>query len=357
VDEPRNPAGDPAGGLGLPPGTPVHVGAARAGKVRVTVIDYDAHDLRQKEIAAVEELSSSRDSPSVTWINVDGLHDTKLLENIARAFGLHHLILEDILNTTQRPKFEESADTLFVVAKMLEWGPAGLVIPAEHVSIILGAGFVISFQERPGDVFEPIRQRIRTGKGRIRKMGADYLAYSLLDAIVDKYFIVIDDLGGEIEDLEERVESDPSTPTLSRLRRLRQQVLFLRRSIWPMREVVSALAKSETPMFAETLAPYLRDLYDHTIQVMDIIETLRDGIAGMFDVYMSSVSNRMNDVMKVLTIIATVFIPITFIAGLYGMNFKFMPEVQWRWGYPIVLLIMAAAVAAMLFYFRRRKWL
>ena len=341
---------------GLPPGTPVHVGPRRTDTVRVTVIDYDSQEIRETQVTDLDEIVPFRDTPTVTWINVDGLQDVAFLASLASAFNLHPLMLEDILNTLQRPKMEQTGNGALFVVKMLEYGEQGLVSPPEQVSILLGPNFVISFQERQGDVFDSVRQRLRNGNGRVRQMGADYLAYSLLDAIVDQYYVILEKVDSEAEVLEERVLTNPVPETLSRLRKLRREVLVVRKSLWPLREIVAATERSEG-VFSKDLDPYLRDLYDHTIQVMEIIEGLRDGMSGMFDVYMSGVSNRMNDVMKVLTIIATLFIPITFVAGVYGMNFKFMPELGSRWGYPAVLLVMAAAVVAMLFYFRRRKWL
>ena len=356
MDETRRPPNDPAAGIGLPPGTPIHIGPKRAQTLRVRVIDYDSREVRETEVAGIEEILPFRDADSVTWINIDGLQDVAFLESLAGALKLHPLVLEDILDTLQRPKMEETGDGAFFVVKMLEYAEGGLVIPPEQVSILLGKNIVVSFQERQGDVFDSVRQRIRHGKGRIRQMGADYLAYSLLDAIVDQYYVILETMGSEIEILEDSVLTDPAPTTLAHLRKLRKEGLVVRKSLWPIRELVAATERAEG-IFSKELDPYLRDLYDHTIQVMDIVESLRDGLAGMFDVYLSSLSNRMNDVMKMLTMIATLFIPITFIAGLYGMNFRFMPELQWRWGYPAVLLIMVAIVVGMLVYFRRRKWL
>ena len=270
---------------------------------------------------------------------------------------MHPLVLEDILNTGQRPKLEDFDEYVFVVLKMFRYGDQVDGMGIEQISLILGPSFVISFQEEPGDVFDLVRGRIRESKGRIRKMGADYLAYALLDALVDSYFVVLERVGEKVEFLEEELVSDPRPETLQAIHNLKRDMLFLRKSVWPLREVVGALVRGEPSLFGESITVYLRDVYDHSIQVIDTIETFRDMVSGMLDIYLSSVSNRMNEVMKVLTIIATIFIPLTFITGLYGMNFKHMPELAWRWGYPMVWAVMLTVVVLMLFYFRRKKWL
>ena len=253
------------------------------------------------------------------------------------ATDFHPLVLEDILNTDQRPKMEEYGDYLYIVLKMLHDKGKGNQIEAEQVSLVLGPNFVFSFQESGGDVFDQIRERLRTGKGRLRKMGADYLAYTLVDAIVDYYFVILEKLGERIELLEEELVAHPRTETLKEIHTLKREMIFLRKAVWPLREVISGLQRGESPLVQKTTGIYLRDVYDHTIQVIDTIETFRDMLSGVLDIYLSSVSNRLNPVMKVLTIIATVFMPLTFLAGVYGMNFKYMPELEWRWGYPVAL--------------------
>jgi magnesium transporter len=293
----------------------------------------------------------------VSWINVDGLHDIEIIQQVGDCQGLHPLVLEDILNTDQRPKLEDYGDYLYIVLKML-YKQEGGGISTEQVSLVLGSNFVISFQEGiKGDVFNPVRERLRSGKGRIRGMGADFLAFSLMDAIVDNYFVVLEEVEERIEALEEEVVASPSAKTVQKLHRLKRDMIFLRKAVWPLREVLAALTRRESKLITEAVVVYLRDVYDHTIQVIDSIETSRDLLAGMLDIYLSSISNRTNEVMKVLTIIATIFMPLTFIVGLYGMNFKYMPELEWRWGYPAVLLLMVLTTIAMLIYFRRKKWL
>jgi len=288
---------------------------------------------------------------------VDGIHEASIVEKTGRHFDLHPLVLEDIMNTEQRPKMEDFGNCVFVVLKMLYPEGEETEIVVEQVSLILGQNFVISFQEREGDVFNPIRERIGKDRGRIRKMGADYLAYALIDAVVDSYFAILERVGEAVEDLEAGLVSDPKAQTLQAIHNLKREMIFLRRSVWPMREVVSALGRRESPLIHESTGIYLRDVYDHTIQVIDTIETYRDIISGMRDTYLSSISNRMNEVMKVLTIFASVFIPLTFFAGIYGMNFKYMPELEFRWSYPILLGALVTVGVSMFGLFKRRKWL
>jgi len=343
--------------IGLPPGTLVHIGERKTESVKITVIDYDEARLEEKEVKSAEECYPFRDKPSVTWINVDGLHDLKVIEKIGTHFNLHPLVMEGIANTDQRPKLEDHEEYIFIVLKMLYQEKDGDDVTGEQVSLILGSNFVISFQEREGDVFEQIRQRIRNAKGRIRKMGSDYLAYTLIDAIVDHYFIVLENLGERVELLEERLLPNPEPKTLPAIQRLKRGLIFLRKSVWPLREVISGLERGESGLIKKATRPYLRDVYDHTIQVIDTTESLRDMAGGMLDIYLSSVSNRMNEVMKVLTLVATIFIPLTFVAGIYGMNFEHMPELKWPFGYGLVWVVMAAIAGYMVLYFKRKRWL
>jgi len=342
---------------GLVPGTLVHVGERKMDSVRITVIDYDENNLTEKQVANVEECFGFKTTPTVTWINIDGLHDIDLVEKIGKNYEVHPLILEDIVNTTQRPKFENMDTYIFIVLKMLTYNDEQGTIQSEQVSIILGRGVVISFQECVGDVFENIRDRLRKAKGRIRSMGADYLMYTLLDAVVDNYFTVLEKLGERIEDLEERLVSNPTEQMLRQIHKIKRELISLRKSVWPLREVISSLERSESSLIKKATGVYLRDVYDHTIQVIDTLESFRDMASGVLDIYLSSISNRMNAVMKVLTVIATLFIPLTFIVGIYGMNFKYMPELEWKWGYLTVWLIMIAVIIVMLTYFRKKKWL
>lgn len=342
---------------GLPPGTLVHIGEKKTEELKFTIMDYDETHFQEKEIKTIEECFAFKEKPTVTWINIDGLHQVEILERLGDCYGFHPLVLEDILNTDQRPKMEDYGEYIYIVLKMLDYNDISGEIEAEQISLILGPNFAISFQEREGDVFNPIRERIRNNKGRIRRMGTDFLAYALLDSIVDNYFIILEKLGEKIEFLEEKLVTEPTPETLQIIHHLKREMIFLRKAVWPLREVIGGLERGESSLVKETTRIYLRDVYDHTIQVIDTIETYRDMVSGMLDIYLSSVSNRLNAVMKVLTIIATIFMPLTFIGGIYGMNFKYMPELEWRWGYPIVLLIMLGIGIFMLIYFRKKRWL
>jgi magnesium transporter len=341
---------------GLPPGTPVFVGERKIEKTKITVMDYDENQYQEREIKEAEECFPFKSTPSVTWINIDGIHDVEIIEKLGRNFDLHPLILEDIVNTHQRPKVEEFEQYIYIVLKMLTYDEKAKETRVEQVSLILGSNFVISFQEREGDIFEPVRDRIRNAKGRLRKMGPDYLAYALMDAVVDNYFVILERNGEKIEDLEDDVVSDPRPETLHEIHKLKREMIFLRRSVWPLRELVNMLERGESRLINKSTLIYLRDVYDHTIQVIDTVETYRDMLSGMHDTYLSSISNRMNEVMKVLTIIATIFIPMTFLSGVYGMNFEYMPELKWHWAYFTVWAVMASIAIAMVIYFKKKRW-
>ena len=342
---------------GLDPGTLVHVGAKKADKVKLTVINYGEDHYSEKVVKDVEECFAPQEKSTITWINVDGIHQVDVIEKIGNHFGIHPLMLEDILHTAQRPKTEDFSNYVYIVLRMLQYNGNGSGLDAEQMSLVVGDSFVITFQETEGDVFDPIRDRLRTNKGRLRKMAADYLAYALIDTIVDYYFLIMEKLGEEIEGLEEELVINPSRKTLQRIHGLKRDMIVLRKSVWPLREVISQLEKGESPIFRKSTLVYLRDVYDHTIQVMDTIEAFRDVVSGMMDIYLSSISNRLNEVMKVLTIIATIFMPLTFLSGVYGMNFARMWPKDERWGYPAILAIMATVAGGMLLAFRKRKWL
>ena len=342
---------------GLPPGALIHIGDKLTEATRMTVLDYDEAQVQGKEIRTVDECRPFKDRPTVTWVQMVGLQDTNILEELGTVFGLHPLTLEDILNTDQRPKMEDFGEYIYVVLKTFYSAGDQRDIVPEQISIVLGAGFVISFQERESDLFKSIIERVMAGKGRLRKSGADYLTYSLVDTIVDHYFGILETLGEKIEVTEEALIKDPSTATLQAIQHLKRKMLFLRKSVWPLRETINSLGRAESSLIQESSGIYFKDIYDHTIQVIDTIETFRDMLSGMLDIYLSSISNRMNEIMKMLTIIATIFMPLTFLAGVYGMNFKYMPELEWPWGYFMVLAIMITIAVLMLFYFRKRKWL
>lgn len=342
---------------GLPPGSLIHLGKRIHDKVLITVMDYDVSSLQEKQIDDIDECLLFRDSPSVTWINVDGLGQPEMIQKLGDCYGFHPLVLEDILNTGQRPKMEDYTDYIYVVLKMLYPGKDGPVV-SEQISLIAGRNFIISVQEGiEGDVFTAVRERLRNDKGRIRKMGADYLLYSLIDAVVDSYFSILEKMGEEIETIEDRLVTSPADKTLTEIHFLKRELIYLRKAVWPLREVISGLQRGESPLIQEGTRLYLRDVYDHTIEIIETVETFRDMASGMIDIYLSSMSNRMNAVMKVLTIIATIFMPLTFLVGVYGMNFKHMPELDVPWAYPLLWLVMLMISAGMLYYFRKKKWL
>jgi magnesium transporter len=341
---------------GLPPGSLVHIGEQKTETVRITVFHFDENRYEEKEVDRIEKALPPQDQTGVTWIDVNGLHQVDVIETLGQHFKLHPLLLEDILNTNQRPKMEDYDDYLFVVLRMIYPNGQGEFVN-EQVSLVVGGNYVLSFQEKEGDVFNPIRDRIRSNKGKLRKSGPDYLAYGLIDAIVDGYFVIMEKYGEEIEVLEEEVTASPSPDTLRTIHRIKRVMIQLRRSLWPLREVIGSLERGESEIIKPTTLLYFRDIYDHTIQVIDNIESFRDMLTGLLDIYLSSIANRTNEVMKVLTIIATIFIPLTFIVGIYGMNFEDMPELHWRWAYPAVWLIMIVITICLLFFFRRKKWI
>ncbi|MFA5810890.1 MAG: magnesium/cobalt transporter CorA [bacterium] len=342
--------------VGLRPGSLVHIGERKAEKVTITVMQYDESGAAERVVASIDEIETPREG-AITWIDVEGLHDPSVIEAIGRRFNIHSLILEDIVNTGGRPKTDDCGEYIFVRSRYVFFDESQNTVSSEQVSFILGERFVVSFQERPMDIFDPVQERIKSGKGRIRRLGADYLLYALLDEIVDHYFPVLERIGERIETLEDELTNDPSKRTLASLHTLRREMLVLKRSAWPLREVVGSLERCESKLMHDETNIFFRDVYDHSVQIMDAAETLRDMVSGMLDIYLSSMSNRINEVMRVLTVIATIFMPITFVAGLYGMNFKYMPELELKWGYPAVLAVMVAISVWMLLYFRRRKWL
>ncbi|HMB46083.1 MAG TPA: magnesium/cobalt transporter CorA [Candidatus Methanoperedens sp.] len=342
---------------GLPPGTLLHIGDKKMETTRISLMDYDESHFLEKEVKQVEESFPFKDKPTVTWINIEGIHEIEIIEKIGQYFGVHPLILEDILNTEKRPKMEDFETYIYVTLKMLKQIDNSDKILSEQVSLIIGTNFVISLMESKDDIFDTIKDRIRSGKGHIRKMGSDYLAYSLIDAIVDNYFVIMEKFGEKIESMEEELVKNPTPGTLKSIHDTQRELMILRKSVWPLREVVNKMLRGESTLIHESTLIYLRDVYDHTIEVIDMIEGLREMVSRMFDIYLSSISNKLNEIMKVLTIIATIFIPLTFIVGVYGMNFEYMPELKWRWGYPVIWTIIVFIGIYMLNYFRKKKWI
>jgi magnesium transporter len=341
----------------MSPGTLVHVGEQKIETIKITLMNYDQARLEEKELERIEESFACKDTPPVSWINIDGLHEVEVIEKIGLHFGIHPLTLEDIVNTGQRPKVEDFEDYIYLVFKMLKFEETTGHITSEQVSLIVGPHYVLSFQEAEGDVFSSVRQRIRQARGRIRSAGPDYLAYALIDAAVDHYFLILEKIGERIEHLEEQLHVQATPEILQAIYDLKRELIYFRKQVWPVREVLNAWQKTESALVQEANKIFLRDVYDHTIQVIDTIESFRDIISGVMDLYMSTVSNKMNEVMKVLTIIATIFIPLTFVAGIYGMNFKFMPELEWRWSYPLLWAFLFLIFSGMVVYFKRKKWL
>jgi magnesium transporter len=345
---------------GTAPGTLRPPEKKRVERVHIRVIDYSSDSFEEREIHNLEECTAYRDKPTVTWIDVTGVHDIDIIQQLGQKFGLHQLALEDIVNTGQRPKIDEYDDHFFIVLRELQW-QEGLI--ADQISLFFGKNFVITFQELEGDVFDPVRERLRRGRARIRQLGADYLAYALLDKLVDEMFPILEMYGERLEDLEDGLIERPNRKMLHEVHRIRRDLVVLRRTVWPEREIANILLREDSDLISAETKLYLRDVYDHTVQIVEIIETYRDIVGGMLDVYLSSLSNRMNEVMKVLTIISTIFIPLTFIVGIYGMNFDTrvsplnMPELEWYYGYPAVMIGMLIIAIGMLIYFRRRKWL
>ncbi|MBP6875671.1 MAG: magnesium/cobalt transporter CorA [Candidatus Eisenbacteria bacterium] len=341
--------------VGLPPGTLPPPEAVPPGSVQVGYLQYDPEQVR--EGSSLDECLPEKGARPICWINIDGLNDIALLDRLIQHLRVHPLVLEDIVHTHQRPKLEDYDDYLYIVVKMLDYDENQNELTAEQMSLVLGPNYVVSIQEFPGDFFDPVRERIRLGKGRSRASGPDYLAYMLIDTVVDHYFGVLEKIGETIEDLEDRLLARADPAQLHEIQILKRQMIVLRRAVWPLREVVSALERADSKLIRRETSVFLRDVYDHTVQAIEAIESFRDVLSGLQDLYLSSVSNRLNQVMKVLTIIATIFIPLTFLAGVYGMNFRWMPELTWKWGYAVIWGVFLAVAIAMVVWFRRKKWM
>lgn len=343
---------------GQPPGTAIYTGDKTQQASHLTVIHYTAKDLTEKSGTRLSECFTTQPQTGVTWTHVSGLSDTDTIKTLAEQYHLHPLTVEDILNVEQRPKIEEFEGYYFITLKALSWDSKLNTFSAEQLSIVFGKDFILSFQEHGANIFAPIIERLRmSGTQRIRQQGSDYLAYRLIDSIIDQYFVVLEGLSDQIEKIENLIIASPIPKNARTLYRLKRQILMLRKAIWPTREALSHLLQDESKLISSFTHVYLRDVYDHAVQAIDTIETFRDMLGGILDIYLSSLTTRMNEIMKVLTIIATIFIPITFIASLYGMNFQHMPELHWHLGYPLVLGVMLAVVIFMLLYFKRKKWI
>jgi len=346
----------PSEKAGLPPGTLVHVGRVPAAASRITLISYSPEHCEQHPVAGIDDILRYRVPGATLWIHCEGLAMVEMIEAIGRHFAVHPLVLEDILNTHQRPKFEEYDTYLFLVGKTLHASDA-LTVRHEQISMLLFADILFTFRETADALFDGLIQRLAGAKGRIRSLGTDYLAYVILDAVVDNYFTIADTLEEAIEDLEIKLLERPRPATFATTQLLKRELVFIRKAITPLREVLLAVLRSESALLREKTQPYFRDVLDHTLRVIDTMDSYRDLINGMLDIYLSNASNRMNEIMKVLTVFATIFIPLTFIAGVYGMNFDYMPELRWRWSYPVLWGFFFLIPAVLLTLFRKKKWL
>lgn len=342
---------------GMSPGSLIFIGNKKVENVRIRVIDYDGAQLKEDELKEIAEGAEFKRTNTVTWINVDGLHDISLIKEIGDTFDLHPLLLEDILNTGQRPKLEEFDNCLFLVVKMLRYDKEKQMIISEQLSMVLGATFLLTFQEQPGDVFEPVRERIRKQKARIRASGIDYLAYALLDRVVENYVFIVERLGEQIEDMEEEVLQRAEPAVMEKINSFKREMNFLRKSIRPAREAVVQISKLDSELINDQTIPFLKDLQDLITQAAEAIDTYRDMLSDQLNLYNSVIGNRMNDIMKVLTIFAAIFIPLTFIAGIYGTNFEYLPELKFKYSYFIFWGVMLGVAVVMLIYFKKKKWL
>ncbi|MDE0637618.1 MAG: magnesium/cobalt transporter CorA [Candidatus Poribacteria bacterium] len=343
--------------VGLPPGTLVYVGEQREEPIQINLIDYNESYLHESTVGTVGECAAFKNAETVTWIHIQGIHEADFISEIGEHFDINSLILEDIMNPTQLPKIEVFDEYIFMILRTLRYNPDTCSVSDEPINLIIGQNYVILIQESGEKLFKPIHNRIVNQHGRIRKMQSGYLAYALIDLIVDNYFIVVEQINDQIELVEEETITNPTPEILKKINHLRQQLLLLRKPILPLRDVINEVISDETPIFKDETDQYFRDVNDHLIQVIQTLEILRMSVSGLFDTYSSALNHKMNEVMKVLTIVATLFIPLTFIAGIYGMNFKIMPELETQWGYPIVLSIMGLIGITMFIFFKIKKWL
>ena len=348
---------------GTAPGTIEHTGEQHVDEVSIRIHDYDEEHVESSTLTAIEDCQPYLDKSTKTWVEVQGLHDVEKLKSIWSYFDLHPLIQEDIVNTSQRPKVEQYENCIYIVMRMLYYSPEEQSVNTEQISIILGENYLLSFQETDKPFFQPILERLNIQKSRMRSREIDYLAYALMDAITDHYFSLLDQLGEQLEQVEDKLLDDPNEKTFQKIHALRKEIIFTRKSIWPTRDMLNSLIRDESAFVEESTKIFIRDVYDHIVQIIDNVENFRDMVIGMHDMYMSHVSNKMNEVMKVLTIIATIFIPLTFIAGLYGMNFNSeaspynMPELDWYYGYPAFWGVMLIVATVMIIYFKKKEWL
>ncbi|HSB50811.1 MAG TPA: magnesium/cobalt transporter CorA [Nitrosopumilaceae archaeon] len=342
---------------GRAPGTIIHIGEKKTEVSKIQIVDFDKEQLSEKEIKNIEECFPLFEKPTITWVNIIGLHDVKVIEKIGMHLGIHPLVLEDIVNTDQHPKVEDYDELIFVVLKMFEFDESKNELKMEHISILCGSNLVLSFMESDSDVFEPVRVRIREGRKTMRQSKSDYLMYALLDAVVDNYFIALEKIGEKIEELEKKIVQAPRPLNLGTLHKLQDDMLVIQKSVFPLRKFIPTLEHLKSPLVSTSSAIFFRDVNDHLIQIVDTIEATNNKLLAMNSLYLSVINQKTNEVMKILALIATIFIPVTFLAGVYGMNFQFMPELASPIGYPIVLAVMAGIGISMIAYFKKRKLL
>jgi magnesium transporter len=342
---------------GMPPGSLVHIGKILEAETRISLIDYSKENIEEQAIRSIDEILEYKEKDTVTWVNIEGLKDVELIDAIGRMFNIHPLVLEDILNTHQRPKFEEYDDYIYIVLKGALLESDRFAVDYEQISILVLNNFVFTFKEKQDDLFVTLRKRLKNSKSRFRSMGSDYLTYAILDVIVDLNFKLLDTLDETIDILEDELLTNPTSETLVKIQRIKRELINARRTISPLRELLGAILRSDTALIHERTHIYYRDVHDHALRITEALEAYRDMLSGLLDIYISSVSNKMNEVMKVLTVFASIFIPLTFIAGIYGMNFEYMPELKWKWAYPTLWIGFIAIPIILLVYFKRKKWL
>lgn len=342
---------------GLPPGSLIHIGKTRQEETHISLIDYNSREVTEALAPSISEIAAYKGRDSVTWVNVEGLKNIAMIEEIGAQFNIHPLVLEDILNTHQRPKIEDYGDYLYIVLKGLILEGQAFNVSYEQISLVLTSEYVFTFKEKRDDIFASIIRRIHNGKGAIRTLGSDYLAYTILDTVVDQYFTLQDSLDDVIDAVEDELLTNPGSATLATIQGLKRELVYIRKSISPVRELLSTMQRIDSPLLEEKTRIYYRDVFDHVLRVSEGMETNREMLSGLLDIYISSVSNKMNEVMKVLTVFASIFIPLTFIAGIYGMNFDHMPELHWKWAYPALWLVFVGISIMLLGYFKRKKWL
>jgi magnesium transporter len=342
---------------GLAPGTLIHVGKVHNHLHSIKITNYNPTSLEKRTISSIEELLPYKTTHSVTWVMIEGLKEVATIDAIGQHFDIHPLVLEDILNTHQRTKFEEYPDYLYFVLKVVSLGEGAFNVEYEQISILVLKNFVFTFMEKPDGLFSPILNRLNNEDGYIRNAGSDYMAYMIMDAVVDEYFTLQDAFDEQIELIEDELLAHPTVDTLKTIQKIRRELILLRKTVSPLRELLAAIRRSESALFDERTKRYFADIYDHSIRIIEAVESYRELISGMLDIYLSSVSNKMNETMKFLTVFASIFIPLTFIAGVYGMNFDYMPELKWKWSYPILWGVFIGTTIALLFYFKKKKWL